>query len=245
MIYKSVMKHVKKKRWFGYVISALWISSMAIAGFFTPYFTDNISFFKIRALHIEGLENIPSEVIVEEVRKLKNNWLFINRAILLKNINDVTNNSVSNLELSRSFSSGGVELKLKIEERKPIFTAIKDDEVVFFDKSGIQFYSPYIPPANLTVYTHEIELINKNFENLKNLIDLIGEDLKEVYVTNLATIAYTKDGMKITLPPLFLLNRNLVENVATIRMGYNINLDMKEMEINTEGIVIIRGGEKK
>ncbi|MDW8096225.1 MAG: hypothetical protein RMI51_05430 [Aquificaceae bacterium] len=238
-------KHVKKKRWFGYAISALWISSMAIAGFFTPYFIDNISFFKIRALHIEGLENIPSEVIVEEVRKLKNNWLFINRAILLKNINDVTNNSVSNLELSKNFSSGGVELKLKIEERKPIFTAIKDDEVVFFDKSGTRFYSPYIPHTNLIVYTHEIELINKNFENLKNLVDIIGDDLKEVYITNLATIAYTEDGVKITLPPLFLLNRNLVENVAIIRMGYNINLNIKEMEINTEGVVIIRGGEER
>ncbi|MCS7307027.1 MAG: hypothetical protein NZ526_00580, partial [Aquificaceae bacterium] len=64
-------------------------------------------------------------------------------------------------------------------------------------------------------------------------------------VTNLATIAYTEDGVKITLPPLFLLNRNLVENVAIIRMGYNINLDMKEMEINTEGVVIIRGGKER
>lgn len=239
------MKTVKKKRWLGYIISILWIFSMAIAGFFIPYFTDNISFFKIKALHIEGLENIPSEVVVEEVRKLKNNWLFINRTILLKNINKTTNNSISNLEITRSFSSNGVELKVKIEERKPVFTAIKDEDVVFFDESGAQFYSPYIPPANPTVYTHEIDLITRNFANLKNLIDLIGADLKEVYVTNLATIAYTGDGVKITLPPLFLLNRNLVENVARIRMGYNINLDMKEMEISTEGIVIIRGEKER
>ena len=79
---------------------------MALAGFFIPHFTDNISFFKIRVLQVEGLETIPPHVVAEEVKKLKNNWLFINKYVLLKNINTSTGNAVKDIEITRSSRNG-------------------------------------------------------------------------------------------------------------------------------------------
>ncbi|MEN3029127.1 MAG: hypothetical protein ABDH29_07985 [Aquificaceae bacterium] len=238
------MKEGRREKWLGYIISLLWIFSMALAGFFVPHFTDNITFFKVKALYIEGLETVPPDVVVEEVRNLKNNWLFINSDILLKNLNAATGNSISDLKVRKIFNSRGVELEIKVKERKPIFTAIQEDTVIFFDEGGTQFRSPYIDTVNPVVYTHNIHIIQENFENIRNIIHKINSDLKEIYVTNLGTIIYTKEGVKVTLPPLFSLSENLVENVAKLQKDYNIT-DMKEMEINTEGLVIIRGEKRR
>ncbi|MCS7171021.1 MAG: hypothetical protein NZ851_01760 [Aquificaceae bacterium] len=239
------MKEGRRGKWLTYTISIIWLFSMALAGFFIPYFTDNIPFFKVKALHIEGLETIPPDVIAEEVGKLKNNWLFINEGILLKNINKVTGNSIHSVEVKRSFGSKGVELRIRIKERKPIFTVLHENNLIFFDEDGNRFLSDYRQITNPIVYTHQIELITNDFENMKNIIDTLGKDLREAYITNLNTIIYTKEGVKITLPPLFLLNRELIQNVARIHMYYNIGLDVKEMEISMEGLVIIRGGKEK
>ncbi|MDW8032621.1 MAG: hypothetical protein RMH93_03645 [Aquificaceae bacterium] len=234
----------EKKKWLGYAISFLWLFSMALVGFFVPHFTDNIPFFKVKALYIEGLETIPPDVVAEEVKNLKNNWLFINSDILLRNLNSATGNSISDLKVRRIFSKGGVELEIKIKERKPIFTVIEDGTVTFFDEMGIQFWSPYMDTVNPVVYTHDIDMIEKNFESMKNIIHKINLDLNEIYVTNLGTIIYTKEGLRLTLPPLFFLSKNLVENVARLQINYNI-IDVKEMEINTEGLVIIRGEKRR
>ena len=49
------MKEGRRGKWLSHFLLALWFSSMALAGFFLPYFTDNISFFKIKALHIDAV----------------------------------------------------------------------------------------------------------------------------------------------------------------------------------------------
>ncbi len=224
----------------GYILSALWFFSMALSGFFFPYFTDNIDFFKIKALHIEGLETIPSEVVVDEIKKFKNNWLFINNPNLLKNLNSRTGNAVSSVKIDRIFSSSGVELKIFIEERRPIVTVIKDDVVYFFDKEGTAFQSQYMKIVKPLVYTHDIELIKRSFNNLSMLINSIGKGLGEVYVTNLNTVVYTGEGLKITMPPIFLLNKQVVENMVNTFKVYNIDMNTKELDLNMEGLVIIR-----
>ncbi|WPM32204.1 hypothetical protein IAE16_00640 [Hydrogenobacter sp. T-2] len=230
----------RRGKWLNYILSALWIFSMALSGFFFPYFTDKIDFFKIKALHIEGLETIPSEVVVNEIKRFKNNWLFINNTNLLKNLNSVTGNAIGRVKIDRIFSNGGVTLKVSIEERKPIFTVIKDDAVYFFDKDGIIFQSQYMKFVKPLVYTHDIELVRRNFNKLTMLINSLGKGLGEIYVTNLNTVVYTGEGIKITMPPIFLLNEQVVENVINTFKVYNIDMNTKELDLNIEGLVIIR-----
>ncbi|QID34035.1 cell division protein FtsQ/DivIB [Pampinifervens florentissimum] len=238
-------KDGRRGKWLGYILSVLWLFSMGLSGFFFPYFTDNIEFFKIKALHIEGLKTIPSEIVVDEIKKFKNNWLFIDSTTLLKNLNSRTGNSVSSVKIDRVFSSRGVELKIFIEERKPIITVIKDDIVYFFDKNGTVFQSQYMKVAKPLVYTHDIELIKKNFSKLDMLIELTGGNLGEIYITNLNTVAYTEDGLKITMPPIFLLDKRVVEKLTNVFKVYNIDMNTKELDLNMEGLVIIRGGKVK
>ena len=238
------MKEGRRGKWLSHFLLALWFSSMALAGFFLPYFTDNISFFKIKALHIDGLESIPPQVIVEEVKKLKNNWLFINKNILMSNINKNTGNAVKDIEITRIFSKNGVELKLSVKERKPVFSVINNEVKIFFDEDGVMFQSPYINYHTPTIYTYSVELINKNFAIMKDLIKLLDSSgtLTDVYATELSTIAYFKGGTKLILPPLFLIDGGLLKHVAKLLKDYNIDM-YKEIEISKEGLVIIRGGK--
>lgn len=231
----------RRGRWLGYLLSALWLFSMGLSGFFVPYFTDNIEFFKIRALHIEGLETIPPEVVVDEIKRFKNNWLFVNDVILLQNLNRQTGNSINSVDTERVFTSRGVELKILIEERKPLVTVIKDDTVYFFDKNGVVFQSQYIKAKKPLVYTHDVEFIRRNFAGLRMLIDLLGENAGEIYVTDLNTVIYKGEGLKIIMPPLFFLDRKIVENVVNVIRVYNIDMSTRELDANIEGIVIIRG----
>lgn len=231
----------RQGKWLGYFLFVLWLFSMGLSGFFIPYFTDNIDFFKIKTLHIEGLETIPPEVVVDEITKFKNNWLFINSTVLLKNLNNKTKNSVKNAKIERIFSKKGVELRVFIEERKPIATVIKDDVVYFFDKDGDIFQSEYIKVVKPLVYTHDLELVSKDFNNLKALIEIVGHHLEELYATNLNTIAYTNYGLKIIMPPVFLLDKQILENVVDALKVYNIDMNAKELDVNIQGLVIIRG----
>ena len=238
------MKEGRRGTWLSYFLVVLWLFSMALAGFFIPHFTDNISFFKIRVLQVEGLETIPPHVVAEEVKKLKNNWLFINKYVLLKNINTSTGNAVKDIEITRRFGRNGVVLKITIKERKPVFSVISNNSKIFFDEDGTAFQSPYINFSTPLIYTYDIGLINKNFNNAKSLINLLSSHsvLMDIYVTEISTIAYLKNVTKLVLPPLFLINESLLEHVSKLLKDYNIDM-YKEIEIGTDNLIIIRGGK--
>ncbi len=239
---------MREKKWgkgLKYFLSFMWLSSMALLGFFMPYFTDNISFFKIKTLQIDGLETIPSYVVVDEIRALKNNWLFIRKYIFLDRLNKSTKNAIEDLNIERSFSTRGVELKVEIRERKPLFQVISGDVRVFFDDDGVQFQSPYINTPIPLIYTYDLDFIKQNFKNIKELLKLMKSDMRECYITELNTIIYLKDGTKIILPPPFLLDINLLNYLMKLRKNYNIGMDMQEVEINIEDLVIIRGEKKR
>ncbi len=218
---------------------------MALLGFFMPYFTDNIPFFKIKTLQIEGLETVPPHVVVDEIRALRNNWLFIRKDILLNRLNESTKNAIKDLNIERSFSATGVDLKIEIKERKPLFQVIGDDVKVFFDEDGVQFKSPYINTPIPLIYTYDLDFIDQNFKNIKELVKLMKPDIRECYVTDLNTIVYLKDGTKVILPPPFLLDVNLLNHLMKLHENYNIGTDMQEVEINMEGLVIIRSEKRR
>ncbi|MFN3976686.1 MAG: cell division protein FtsQ/DivIB [Aquificaceae bacterium] len=236
------MKKGRRGKWLSYLIVMLWFSSMALAGFFIPYFIDSISFFKIRVLQVEGLETIPPHVVAEEVKKLKNNWLFINKYVLLKNINMSTGNAVKDVDITRKFSTGGVDLKITIKERKPVFSVINNNSKIFFDEDGKMFQSPYINYSIPLIYTYDIELINKNFNTVKSLINLLNSHnaLMDMYITEINTIAYLTNGTKLILPPLLLIDQNMLKIVSKLLKDYNISI-YKELEIGADGLIIMRG----
>ncbi len=144
------------------------------------------------------------------------------------------------VKIDRVFSIEGVKLKIFIEERKPIFTVIKDDTIYFFDKNGVLFQSEYMKVVKPLVYTHDIELVMKNFNKLTMLINSLEKELREIYITDLNTIAYTQEDLKIVMPPIFLLNEQLVRNLIDTFKAYNINMSVKELDLSIEGLVIIR-----
>ncbi len=234
---------MEKGRWgkeLNFTLTVLWLFSMALAGFFAPYFTDNIPLFKVKAVHVEGLRSIPLHIIIEEIRNLKNNWLFINKRILLENINKNTGNAVEDIEIDRVFASSGVELRINIKERTPFVSVIHGDRKVFFDEKGVVFNSPFINVAEPIVYTFDIDYIQRNFSKVRGLVVHLKE-IKEVYITDISTIAYLKSGVRLILPPLTLLDESLLEKLKRVIGNYNIDMQVKELEINTDGLIIARG----
>lgn len=225
---------------FRFLLAIIWLFSMALGGFFAPYFVDNIDFFKIKALHVEGLETIPPQVVVEEVGSFKNNWLFINERSLLKELNSRTGEAVKEVKIERVFSSRGVELRMTIKERKPLFVVFDGEKRYFFDEEGVAFSSPYLKVSGPIVYAQDVRLVKENFQTMKRLLDSIGPVVEDIYLTRLGTIVYTKQGLKISLPPLFLLEDRLVRRVAQIIKEYNIPMDAEEVELSSENIAVIK-----
>ncbi|MFN7064798.1 MAG: cell division protein FtsQ/DivIB [Aquificaceae bacterium] len=224
-----------------YFLSVLWFISMALAGYFVPYFTDNIAFFKIRSLHIEGLETIPPQIVVEEVKNLKNNWLFINETILFKSLNKRVNNAIRSVNIERAFTKNGVELKVKIQERRPLLHIMGDNGKVLLDEEGNILQSSYINAPNLSVYAHDINLVTKNFKNIKGLVELLREEIREVYIAELNTVVYLRNGTKVVLPPPPLLDRDVLYQLERIK---TYNIQAEEIEIGGKDDVVIIRGEK-
>lgn len=232
-----------KKVLLNYLITLVWLLSMGLGGFFVPYLTDNIDFFKIKTLHIEGLETIPPQVIVEEVSNFKNNWLFINKRTFLNNINARTGNAVKDISIKRIFSSRGVELKITVKERKPVMVVFEGETYYFFDEEGTVFRSPYIKTFRPVVYTYNIKLIESNFHNLKRIIEYFGtaiSTIQDIYVTNINTIVYTENGLKINMPPLFMLDERKIANIAKLFKEYNIPMNAKEIDVSIEGMAVLK-----
>ncbi|RMH80462.1 MAG: hypothetical protein D6674_04350 [Acidobacteria bacterium] len=234
----------KKGRFVEYALAILWLFSAGLGGFFVPHFTDSIPFFKVKRVYVEGTETIPPALIAEEISRLKNNWIFINSGILFSNINKKTGNAVKNVKLERIFTREGVELRVKIEERKPFVTVIRDGDVIFFDRDGFSFQSPYTDQTEPLFYTHDLELIKENFDSVKYIMEVIGrvEHISEAYVTNINTLIYTKEGLKIVLPSLVSLEK---EDVNRILKVYNIGMGVREIDLSNHGFAIIRGGDMK
>ncbi|RMH03408.1 MAG: cell division protein FtsQ, partial [Aquificota bacterium] len=136
-------KRGRGKRLAGYLIAVLWLFSMGLAGFFAPYFTDNIPFFKVKRLYLDGLKTIPPQVVADEVSKFRKNGLLIGERVLRDALNQRLGNAVERVQIEKHFSREGVELKVYIKEREPFITVVKDNELMFLDSNGVLFKNPY------------------------------------------------------------------------------------------------------
>jgi cell division protein FtsQ len=225
-----------------YVLAIVWISSMALGGFFLPVFVDTLPYFKIKAIQVEGNTTIPTYVFSQAVGELKNNWLFINEGRLLDVLNTLTGNSVEDVRIDRVFHKEGVFLKLHIKERKPFLTVFEGEKTVFFDDKGVPFFSKYLPGKKPYIYTHSVKLVKDNFSVLKNLVEVCENHLplRDIYLSDVSTFVYTTDNTKILLPPLEQIDQDSLKRLERI---YNISMKAKEIDLTTQGMAIIKGGE--
>lgn len=224
----------------GYVLAFVWISSMALGGFFMPVLIDTLPYFKIKAIQVEGNVAIPTYVFSKAVGELKNNWLFVSEKRLLTVLNALTGNSVEEVKIDRYFQTEGVILKIRVKERKPFLTVIEDKKILFFDDKGVPFLSQYYAPQKPYIYANQ-NLIKNYFSALKKLVDICkSSQVNSIYLTDMNTLIYTTNGSKILLPPL-----QQIDDVALKRFEsiYNISMEAKEIDLTTEGMAIIKGGE--
>lgn len=234
------------KRLTKHFITVLWLFSMGLAGFFAPYFTDNIPFLKVKKLYLEGLETIPPQVVVEEVKRFRNNGLLISEGILLDALNQRLGNAIESVLIKKHFSRDGVELRVLIKEREPFITVVKEKEFVFLDSNGVPFKNPYLLPKEPFLYTYDFELVKRNFSRLKFLVESIGVAMepREIYITELNTLLYSHDGVRVILPSLFMLEKDTIESLA--KVYHNISMtDIKEIEVYNDKTVIMRNGVER
>ncbi len=232
----------KKYNKISYTLAIIWISSMALAGFFLPVFLDTLPYFKVKAIEVEGNNTIPTYVFSQAAGELKNNWLFITENNLLEKLNYLTNNSVEDIKVDRVFQKDGVILKLSVKERKPFLMVFEGEKKIFFDEKGVPFFSKYIPEKKPYIYTHSVKLVKDNFPKLKNLVEVCENHipLKDIYLSDLGTFVYTTDGTKLLLPPLEQIDQDVLDRLERI---YNISMEAKEIDLTTQGMAVIKGGQ--
>jgi cell division protein FtsQ len=238
------MKEEGKRRWVAALeitLALVWLSAMALAGFFFPGFLTSLPVFKIKEIQIYGANSIPPSAISSSVYQVsKNNWLFLDSKRLLAKANELTNNSLRDIKIERMPSLNGVHVNIYVQERVPIAYVVRDNILMMIDKEGELFYNPAIESKLPTIYTFSFDYIKKHYTNLNNLVGSIkdmGFSISEVYVTDRNTIIYISGG-KVVLPPLSQISPLVFDRIKRI---YNkIGMGKVDVLITSENIAVIK-----
>jgi cell division protein FtsQ len=238
------MKEEGKRRWVATLeitLALVWLSAMALAGFFFPGFLTSLPVFKIKEIQIYGANSIPPSAISSSVYQVsKNNWLFLDSKRLLAKANELTNNSLRDIKIERIPSLNGVHVNIYVQERVPIAYVVHDNILMMIDKEGELFYNPAIESKLPTIYTFSFDYIKKHYTNLNNLVGSIkdmGFSISEVYVTDRNTIIYISGG-KVVLPPLSQISPLVFDRIKRI---YNkIGMGKVDVLITSENIAVIK-----
>jgi cell division protein FtsQ len=238
------MKEEGKRRWVAALeitLALVWLSAMALAGFFFPGFLTSLPVFKIKEIQIYGANSIPPSAISSSVYQVsKNNWLFLDSKRLLAKANELTNNSLRDIKIERIPSLNGVHVNIYVQERVPIAYVVHDNILMMIDKEGELFYNPAIESKLPTIYTFSFDYIKKHYTNLNNLVGSIkdmGFSISEVYVTDRNTIIYISGG-KVVLPPLSQISPLVFDRIKRI---YNkIGMGKVDVLITSENIAVIK-----
>jgi len=238
------MKEEGKRKWVAALeitLALVWLSAMALAGFFFPGFLTSLPVFKIKEIQIYGANSIPPSAISSSVYQVsKNNWLFLDSKRLLAKANELTNNSLRDIKIERIPSLNGVHVNIYVQERVPIAYVVHDNILMMIDKEGELFYNPAIESKLPTIYTFSFDYIKKHHANLNNLVGSIkdmGFGINEVYVTDRNTIIYISGG-KVVLPPLSQISPLVFDKMKKI---YNkIGMGKVDVLITSENIAVIK-----
>ncbi|ADC89021.1 hypothetical protein Thal_0386 [Thermocrinis albus DSM 14484] len=217
----------------------LWIIFMSVAGFFLPYFLDSIEFFKVRGVYLEGNRFLPQDVFFKTLMYFKNNWLFMTEDRFLRTLQSYSGNSVKSLHIKRTFQKDGVYLTIQVQEREPLFAAMVEDKVLYFDTDGQPFYYPTFPTPPIIVYTHSqtyLLEVSKKLVQLTSSLKKLSEDKWEIYLTDGATVLYG-EGKKLVLPPCQEIEEPIL---STIERVYNVSKGVKEIVVLRENLAVVK-----
>jgi cell division protein FtsQ len=238
------MKKEGKRRWVAVLeitLALVWLSTMALAGFFFPGFLTSLPVFKIKEIQIYGTNNVPPSVISSSVYQVsKNNWLFLDSKRLLAKANELTNNSLKDIKIERIPSLDGARVNVYVQERVPIAYVVHDKILMMIDRQGELFYNPAIENKLPTIYTFSFDYIKKHYTNLNNLVESIkdiGLSINEVYVTDRNTIIYISGG-RMVLPPLDQISPLVLDRMKKI---YNkLGTGKVDVLITSENMAVIK-----
>jgi len=238
------MKEEGKRKWVAaleIMLALVWLSAMALAGFFFPGFLTSLPVFKIKEIQIYGANSIPPSAISSGVYQVsKNNWLFLDSKRLLAKANELTNNSLRDIKIERIPSLNGAHVNVYVQERVPIAYVVHDNILMMIDKEGELFYNPAIENKLPTIYTFSFDYIKKHHTNLNNLVGSIKDmsfSINEVYVTDRNTIIYISGG-RVVLPPLSQISPLVFDKMKKI---YNkIGMGKVDVLITSENIAVIK-----
>ncbi len=217
-----------------------WLSAMALGGFFLPGFLSSIPTFKIKELQIHGAYTVPPSVISSSVHQVsKNNGLFVDSKRILAKINELTDNSVKDIRIERSFSLDGMNVHIYVHERSPIAYVAHDDTIMMIDNQGELFYNPNIEKKLPIIYTFSFDYIKKHSIKVNELVEFIKEmglSINEIYVTDRNTFIYVS-GSRVVLPPLSQMSPSAFDKMKKL---YN-KIGMERMDILiTENMAVIK-----
>ena len=238
------MKKEGKRRWVAVLeitLALAWLIAMALAGFFFPGFLTSLPTFRIKEIHIYGVNSISSSAISSSIYQVsKNNWLFLDSKRLLAKANELTNNSLESVKIERMPSLDGARVNVYVQERVPIAYVAHDNSLMMIDKQGELFYNPAIENKLPIIYTFSFDYIKKYHTNLNNLVEYIknmGFSINEVYVTDRNTIIYVSGGRMI-LPPLGQISPLVLDRMRKI---YNkIGMGKMDVLITSGNIAVIK-----
>ncbi|MGC8853013.1 MAG: hypothetical protein ACP5P0_05355, partial [Hydrogenobacter sp.] len=91
-----------------------------------------------------------------------------------------------------------------------------------------------------------VKLVKDNFSKLKNLVKVCENHilLKDIYLSNSGTFVYTTDGTKLLLPPLEQIDQDVLDRLERIYNIINISTEAKEIDLTTQGMAVIKGGNE-
>ncbi|MCS7083610.1 MAG: hypothetical protein NZL90_01320 [Aquificaceae bacterium] len=235
------MRREKRKFRLSKYLEFLLVFTILGAMFYMPSATDNVEFFRARTLYLTGLETVPSELVKDAVSELRANWLLISEENLSSRLNQRCGNCIKSVSIDRSFSKEGVDLVVKITERKAFVAVLDNNGLGYYDDTGFRFSSLFVKYDGIVIFTKDRSLVERNFDGVNLLVSNLGNtklQLSEAFADRQMTIIRLKDGSRVILPPLFELSRETLRKVLLIESMVD---SPSEFDLIHDRMIIVRG----
>lgn len=229
------IKDKRGRRLFSAALFLIWLTFMALAGFFIPSFLSELPLFQVKEIIVEGNRSIDLDTVRSAVYSADGSVLRLKEDQILRVLNERTGGRVKKVFLAREVTLKGVSVKIRIEERVPVAKLKTRNTFLFIDRDGVTFPAYANHPKGLVeITTYDLEVLEANFPRLYSQIEKAGIRVSKIRVLKDKTVLIS-GRRTLILPPIELLPDNLAERLSMI-----YNFEEGKIDLRFDRFILVR-----
>jgi hypothetical protein len=217
------------------LLFAVWLSFMALAGFFIPSFLSDLPLFQIKEIVVEGNRTVDLDTVRSALFTAEGSVLETREDEILRVLNERTGGRIKKVHLKREFSLEGISVRVRVEERVPVAKVLLGRTYMLMDEEGKTF-PPYPGHAKglIEVTAYDFKILENHFGKLYSMIKRSGLEVDRIKVLRDRTVVVVGRRVLI-LPPIDLLPDNLAD-----RLGLIYNFQEGKIDLRFGRFILVR-----